>query len=301
MMVLEIDLQHAESTHTLVLIQIPEFMPQPRTNLIGPVIQVHIFSISWHSSNWNSDSIHDNAKSKLLGREMPGKNRYVDELHLWDPGHNPTSSEVRLERFLQSWNNPTQFEIPRNPVCYSKDVFQGQLWQQHICEGSNKMRFQYCMKSQNSLLYIRAIQGHTGGNLKAPWVTSLWKEFLFHRGDVCLMSLQSSNRDWQLEDERAKKEDKPSSSHLSTHSETIQTKKNLRWPFKNREKFTITVSGKLLRTPSTGSIQPEHRTKNYDSGRQGLMPWLKTTLCRQFASIFERLSTPRSAPKIDCT
>ena len=38
----------------------------------------------------------------------------------------------------------------------------------HIYEGSNKMRFQYCMNSKKSLLYIRAIQGHTGGNFMAP-------------------------------------------------------------------------------------------------------------------------------------
>ena len=29
-----------------------------------------------------------------------GKNRYVDELHLRDPGHNPTSSELLLERSI---------------------------------------------------------------------------------------------------------------------------------------------------------------------------------------------------------
>ena len=38
-------------------------------------------------------------------------------------------------------------------------------WLQHIYQGSNKMRFQYCMNSPNSLLYIRTIQGHTGRNL----------------------------------------------------------------------------------------------------------------------------------------
>ena len=38
----------------------------------------------------------------------------------------------------------------------------------HIYEGSNKMRFQHCMNSKKSLLYIRAIQGNTGGNLIAP-------------------------------------------------------------------------------------------------------------------------------------
>ena len=41
---------------------------------------------------------------------------------------------------------------------------------------------------------------------------------------------------------------------------------------KPREKYTITVSGEILKTPSSGSIQHEHRTEDYDSGRQGLMP-----------------------------
>ena len=43
------------------------------------------------------------------------------------------------------------------------------------------------MNFKNSLLYIRAIQGHTGGNLIAPElmghvaVPYFWKEFLFHQ------------------------------------------------------------------------------------------------------------------------
>ena len=61
-------------------------------------------------------------------------------------------------------------------------------WLQHIYEGSNQMRFQYCMSSENFSLYIRAIQGHTGGNLIAPELIGhvaipyRWKEFLFDRG-----------------------------------------------------------------------------------------------------------------------
>ena len=44
------------------------------------------------------------------------------------------------------------------------------------------------MTSVNFLLYIRAIQGHTGGNLIAPELMGhvaipyKWKEILFHRG-----------------------------------------------------------------------------------------------------------------------
>ena len=36
-------------------------------------------------------------------------------------------------------------------------------WLQHIVKGSSKMRFECCMNSKNFSLYIRSIQGHTGG------------------------------------------------------------------------------------------------------------------------------------------
>ena len=47
---------------------------------------------------------------------------------------------------------------------------------------------QYCKNSREVLLYIRAIQGHTGGNMTASELmgqivhSHKWKEFLFHRG-----------------------------------------------------------------------------------------------------------------------
>ena len=115
------------------------------------------------------------------------------------------------------------------------------------------MRFQYCMISPNPILYIRAIQGHTGENLIAPElmghvaIAYKWKEVLFHRGH------QSSNQDSSLEDEKVKKEDRLSSSHFSARSGTIRTKKNPAMTFQNREKCTITVSGRTLRMPSTES------------------------------------------------
>ena len=54
--------------------------------------------------------------------------------------------------------------------------------------GSSKTRFQYCKNSRDVFLYIRAIQGHTGGNVTAlelmghVAIPYKWKEFLFHRG-----------------------------------------------------------------------------------------------------------------------
>ena len=50
--------------------------------------------------------------------------------------------------------------------------------------------------------------------------------------------------------------------HLSTRLGTIQTKKYSAPTFLSGEKNTITVSGKIVRTPSTGSNQPEHKTKD---------------------------------------
>ena len=62
----------------------------------------------------------------------------MDKLHLRDPGHNPTSSELpfwedltqkKVNLVLQRWSNAcieetpaTQFEIPTNPVYHPKEV-----------------------------------------------------------------------------------------------------------------------------------------------------------------------------------
>ena len=41
-------------------------------------------------------------------------------------------------------------------------------WLGHVHRGSNKPRFQFCVDSGGRLLYVRAIQGHSGGELTAP-------------------------------------------------------------------------------------------------------------------------------------
>ena len=61
-------------------------------------------------------------------------------------------------------------------------------WLQHIYERGNMTRFEYCENSQSSLIYIRAIQGHTGGNKIAlelmghVAIPYNRKELVFHRG-----------------------------------------------------------------------------------------------------------------------
>ena len=68
------------------------------------------------------------------------------------------------------------------------------------------------------------------------------------------MSLQYSNQDPSLEDEKVKKEDGPSSLHLSTRWRTIQTKKNLAMTYQKPRNVHYHSKWKILRTPSTGSI-----------------------------------------------
>ena len=43
-----------------------------------------------------------------------GKNRFVEELHLKDPGHNPTSSELLLERSVAKTNEPCSVELKQS-------------------------------------------------------------------------------------------------------------------------------------------------------------------------------------------
>ena len=106
-------------------------------------------------------------------------------------------------------------------------------WLQYIYEGSNKTRFQYCKNSKNVLLYIRAIQGHTGGKVVAPeFVRSrrlfhtIGKNACFTK-DVLIVALHFSSQDSLLEEGRADMENNQSSSHLSIRClRTIQKKNN---------------------------------------------------------------------------
>ena len=127
-----------------------------------------------------------------------------------------------------------------------------------------------------------------------------WKNSWFIE-DVCLMSLQSSN-----------KEHRPSSSHLSTRSGTIHTKKNLAMTHQYRRNVHYHSKWRIVRTPSAGSIQPEHKKRDYDSGRTRshavirfatLLP--ADCICKVISqkgerTLFGRLSTPRPRTE-DCT
>ena len=87
----------------------------PGRTFIGPVLQDLFFTVSWHSWNWNSNSIHDNTRWKSWVVICRGKNRFVDELHLRDPGHNPTSNELHLERSIAKESEPLLYRDGATP------------------------------------------------------------------------------------------------------------------------------------------------------------------------------------------
>ena len=55
-----------------------------------------------------------------------------------------------------------------SPLGYDKSQIVESIWTSRSTEGSNKTRFETCVNSQNSLMKIRSIQGHTSGNMIAP-------------------------------------------------------------------------------------------------------------------------------------
>ena len=76
----------------------------------------------------------------------------------------------------------------------------------------------------------------------------------------------------------------------------------------SREKCIIKVSGRTVRTPSPGSIQLEHKTKDYEflqTRSHAVIVYstvpadriYKMISQKELRRLFERLSTPRPAPK----
>ena len=139
------------------------------------------------------------------------KNRYVDELHRRDPGHNPTSDDLLLERSIAKESEPcstemeqsriedthaTQFEIPRNPVYYSKEVIlvEGKKWTDIPAYKSSKGD---SLQTEISKLVMRLVlhcdpderetDGAVHWNAMSP---RLWKAFQKSRGRIF------SDTDW---------------------------------------------------------------------------------------------------------
>ena len=108
-----------------------------------------------------------------------------------------SKSVSRLERHEHSQERGTdgaihwKFICPKLIIRFQRDggvSFTDRDWLNFIWQGSNKTRFQYCQNSHNRIMYFRAIQGHTGGEMISPemlghvLIPHNWKEFVFHRG-----------------------------------------------------------------------------------------------------------------------
>ena len=174
MMVLEIELQHAESFHTFVLIQIPEFMPHSQDELLLDQLFKYIYIYQFLGTcgieiQSPSTTTPNRTSSVVICR---GKNRYVDELHLRDPGHNPTSSELHLVKSVAEESEPcstemeqsrieeihaTQCEIQTNPVYHSKEVILvgERKWNDILAHKSFKGD---CLQAEISKLVMRLVR-----------------------------------------------------------------------------------------------------------------------------------------------
>ena len=266
-MVLETELQHAENTHSLARIKIPESMQRFQDKQwLDQFFKLTFYDIL-ASADLKSRFLPQQRKIEPTGWwHAEGKTRYVEELHLNDPDHNPTSSELLLERSVAKEREPgstkmepsssieethaKQLKIQTNPVCNCSEeflpieerkwhdipacqqlrgnTFEAEVsklvmrlvagghrfsdsdWLQHIYKRSNKTRLQHCKNSRHVLLYIRAIQGHNGGNLIVPElmghvaIPNTWKEFLLHRG--CSRDVTSILKSGLIAVRRASKE-----------------------------------------------------------------------------------------------
>ena len=63
-----------------------------------------------------------------------------------------------------------------------------QMWIDHLHRGSNQKRFQCCLNSDSFILFMRAVQGHSGGNnvelslLVDVQISCTWKKYIYHVG-----------------------------------------------------------------------------------------------------------------------
>ena len=108
---------------------------------------------------------------------------------------------------------------------------------------------------------------------------------------------------------KTKEDDRLSSSHHSILSGEIPMKKNSVMITQLLKKCTITAFGNGIRMPFIGQNYPEHKIENCNLGKRSHMQSSHTVLCQQDCIhrvisqngdriLFERLSTPRPAPKV---
>ena len=75
--------------------------------------------------------------------------------------------KVALEKMMEQLNGESCY------LCFCREhpeveKWTQQVWLDHLEKGSDKKRCQYCLDSNGYLLYVRAFQGHSGGNKVDP-------------------------------------------------------------------------------------------------------------------------------------
>ena len=198
---------------------------------------------------WDPVDTHSTPVPSSTGEAVGGLSNITSPVH-----HRNMRNPCRVaeQEFRTTTQTPaSQPAREQTPLEHGSANFSDEDWLNDKKDGYRKMRFQYCMIF--SLLFFRASQGYTCGNLIVPVFHTIGKS-RFSAEDVrtiCTSILKSG----LIAGGRVSKEgrQKPSS-HLSTRSVTIQTKKNLAMTSPRREKYTITVSGRTLRTQSFGSV-----------------------------------------------
>ena len=120
-------------------------------------------------------SISDNATSKKLIHLL----RHGDQLHREDDG---TTEFWRIKDRLQK----------HFPYCprWSDDK-----WKKRMAGGGNKKKYQYCTGSSGTVLYLRALQRHSGRSMIDPtpqdnvFIPSNFFQYIYHVG--CAINLHS--------------------------------------------------------------------------------------------------------------
>ena len=97
------------------------------------------------------------------------------------------------------------------------------------------------------------------------------KEFVFHIEVVLSTSTPSLRQDSLLEEEKARREDKPSSSHFPTLLGTIQMKKHPVTIDQYQGRCTTTAIGHIPKMLFIGKNCPTSKIKDCDFGKRNLM------------------------------
>ena len=193
-------------------------------------------------------------------------------------------------------------------------VFSEKYWLRLIHEGSSKQWMVSCEDSKNSLVYFRAIQGHSGGIFVEPELTGYirilhkWKRFNFHRG--CSFSIQSIFENGLIPG--GHESDKGRQIVFFTPLNflvEILKKKNFMTITQFLKKRIVTVIGKAIKMQCIGqekSRAQDRRLQFWQTKSHAIIVHSLVPADSIFQAIsqkgdrvlFERLSTPQPAPKV---